>query len=447
MSKSTRPQVSRKQENRVEREKAQRRIVIFSTIAVLVLVVLVLGYGFLSIKVLQPNQAVATVDGEKITLKAFQTRVRYDRYQLIQNITQLQQYNQMFGTDPTTGAGMFDSQIQKYLTQLNDSATMGDQAIQELINDIVISKKAAEMGITVSEAEVDKAIQEAFGFFKDGTPTAAPTAVPETPFATATYTSQQLTLAPATATPTEAPSATESATATAEAVETTPTSLPPTEAATPTVDPNAPTATPEPTATPYTQDAFQQTYDQYVAALKTDAELNSEDFRSLFRSSLLYKKVNAEVNKNPPTTEEWVWARHILVATEEEANTVEEALKAGGDFAALAAQYSTDSSKDSGGDLGWFTKGQMVAEFENAAFALTEIGQISDPVKSEFGYHIIQLLGREERPVTSDRLTTVESQIFSDWLEAAKATMNIQTLDNWQNKVPTIPAVPTTTAG
>jgi hypothetical protein len=110
MAKSPRSYVSTKQQNRVEKEKRQRKIVIYSSIAVAVLVVLVLGYGLLNIYVLQPNRPVASVDGTKVSMESFQTRVRYDRYQLIQHKIQLAQYNQCSAQNPRSGAGMFDSQ-------------------------------------------------------------------------------------------------------------------------------------------------------------------------------------------------------------------------------------------------------------------------------------------------------------------------------------------------
>ncbi len=90
-----------------------------------------------------------------------------------------------------------------------------------------------------------------------------------------------------------------------------------------------------------------------------------------------------------------VEARHILVPDLATANKIEAQLKAGAKFSALAKQYSMDpGSKDKGGELGWFRRGQMVPAFDQAAFSLP-IGKISAPVKSPFGYHIIQVEKRQ----------------------------------------------------
>lgn len=91
---------------------------------------------------------------------------------------------------------------------------------------------------------------------------------------------------------------------------------------------------------------------------------------------------------------EQVRARHILVPDLKTAEIVEQKLKEGQKFSDLAKEYSTDpGSKDKGGELGWFGKGQMVPAFQNAAFSLP-IGKVSQPVKSPFGYHIIEVEGR-----------------------------------------------------
>ncbi len=83
-----------------------------------------------------------------------------------------------------------------------------------------------------------------------------------------------------------------------------------------------------------------------------------------------------------------VKASHILVETEEEAIGLKEEILSGKAFEAVAAEYSLCPSGANGGDLGFFGRGQMVSEFENAAFDLS-IGQISDPVRTNFGWHLI----------------------------------------------------------
>jgi peptidyl-prolyl cis-trans isomerase C len=85
-----------------------------------------------------------------------------------------------------------------------------------------------------------------------------------------------------------------------------------------------------------------------------------------------------------------VRACHILVKTEEEARNLLEQIKTGKDFAELARMHSECPSGKRGGDLGFFTRGQMVKEFEDAAFTM-ERGQVSEPVKTQFGYHIIKV--------------------------------------------------------
>lgn len=95
--------------------------------------------------------------------------------------------------------------------------------------------------------------------------------------------------------------------------------------------------------------------------------------------------------------EQEVHARHILVATEPEAKEVAERLKKGEDFAALAKEKSKDPGAE-GGDLGFFARGQMVKPFEEAAFAL-EVGQVSDPVETPFGWHIIKVEEKRDQPL------------------------------------------------
>src|SRR5436190_3827542 len=107
------------------------------------------------------------------------------------------------------------------------------------------------------------------------------------------------------------------------------------------------------------------------------------------------KKVYEDASKQI-TSEVEVRARHILVETEDEAKAVVEELKKGADFAELAKKKSKDPGASDGGDLGFFTKEQMVPEFSAVAFVL-EPGKISDPVKSQFGWHVIKVEEKRNR--------------------------------------------------
>jgi peptidyl-prolyl cis-trans isomerase C len=91
-----------------------------------------------------------------------------------------------------------------------------------------------------------------------------------------------------------------------------------------------------------------------------------------------------------------IHARHILVTSEEEAKQVIERLKKGEDFATVAKEKSKDPNAEGGG-LGWFTRGQMLKPFDDAAFAL-EVGQISQPVQTQFGWHVIKVEGKRQKP-------------------------------------------------
>jgi peptidyl-prolyl cis-trans isomerase C len=105
-----------------------------------------------------------------------------------------------------------------------------------------------------------------------------------------------------------------------------------------------------------------------------------------------------QIAKIPPEPE--VRARHILVKTEQEAKDLIKQLKGGADFTELAKKSSDGPSAQTGGDLGYFSRGQMVKQFEDVAFA-SKPGQISDPVQTEFGWHVIKVEDKRNRPVPS----------------------------------------------
>lgn len=139
--------------------------------------------------------------------------------------------------------------------------------------------------------------------------------------------------------------------------------------------------------------------------LLMDRLLASEGKAALTDSAM--KTVYTDASKQI-TSEQEVHARHILVPTEEEAKKIEEELKKGADFAELAKKESKDPGASDGGDLGFFTKEQMVPDFSKVAFAL-EPGKISDPVKTQFGWHIIKV--EEKRARKAPGFDQVKPQI------------------------------------
>ena len=136
--------------------------------------------------------------------------------------------------------------------------------------------------------------------------------------------------------------------------------------------------------------------------------------------------------------EEQVNARHILVETEETAREIIAKLEAGEEWEALAAEYSLDTgNKDYGGMLGWFGRGVMVDEFEKAAFDL-EPGEISEPVKTSFGWHIIASDGKEMRP--REDTETVKNELYDAWYEGLSAKYTrVSYPDIWLPLVPMEP--------
>ena len=148
---------------------------------------------------------------------------------------------------------------------------------------------------------------------------------------------------------------------------------------------------------------------QYEQVVKSQG-LSDADLNQIFKQQVVIEKavapqihvtdsdIKAYFDKNRALFDKpaQVRARHILLADQAKAKEVLAKLKAGGSWDALAKQYSTDpASKDKGGELGFFGRGQMVGPFQDAAFA-AKVGQTVGPVKSPFGYHIIQV--EEKKP-------------------------------------------------
>lgn len=427
--------ITKKHQARIEREQKQRRIILIVSAAILVIVLGVIAYGILEQTVLKENRTVANVNGDKITAHQLQVQTKYYRYQTIQNFRQTKQLYQIFGSDPTYSS-QFSSQLSQLSSQLSgDPTVLGETVLNQLINDRLIRQEAVRRGITVTKKEVDAEMQKEFGYFPNGTPTPTAT-LAEVP--TSTLSATQLAMV-ATPIPTNTPEAT----ATVEGVTETPAlteTAVPAEAATATSAGPEATATAQPTATPYTLEGYNKQVSTYIESVK-DLGFTDADLHFIIEASLYRQKVLAAITADIKPEAEMVWARHILVSDQAKAAEVVSRLKNGENWYTLAAQLSLDSSnRDNGGDLGWFAKGEMDPTFETAAFAL-KAGETSEPVKSSYGYHIIQVLGHETRTLTSTQLQQLQQKEFSTWITSLNTADTIKKYDLWKTVIPSEPTL------
>jgi parvulin-like peptidyl-prolyl isomerase len=435
MSKSRPPHagVTRKHLARAEREALLQRWIVGVTIGLAVVVVGLLVWGWLDQNVIQPGRPAAKVGSVEISIGRFQKAVKYQRLQMIEQLFQINQYVQLaqsFGADAQT-LQYYQQQYSSLSAQLEQPDTIGRQVLDSLIDEEIVRQEAAKRGITVSPEELEKELQQAFGYYVNGTPTPRPT----------------LTLAPsltpsqtATLDPKFTPTATLEATAT----------TPVTATATATT---GPTETPRPTATPFTIDGFNKRKADYVADLTRNTGLTESDLRELTEYQILRRKLQEteQVDKTVKTAH----VRHILIKIEDETNPDSVAaaeaiakgiiieLQRGEDtFENLAKIFSADTSnKDTGGDLGTQDDGYFVSEFNTVAFDTNNNGLYPTPVKTSFGFHIIEVLEHGTRDLSEDEITSKQSEQFNNWLREQRTNTELVTEYDWALYVPNHPTV------
>lgn len=342
-SRQSRPRLTKKQVSHRRREERQLRWIWITLAAVAVIIVVLITVAMVS----QLTRTMAVVNGEPIKVTDYQKRVRYYYYAL--------------------GPDTFQS------SEGEDQNTIYELIADQLISEELIRQAAAERGVSATEEEVEIELEETwFRHYRNPDPPAA----------------------------------------------------------TPTVDPSAtptPEGTPPPaTPTPDTPETYQSNYQLFVDNVLGLARVSESYVRRMAEVNVLSDKLQEAVVLEVPTEEEQVHFRyevvqdadtaaeriaayqagerlevhasHILVESEELARTVLQRLEDGEDFAALAAELSIDTSNaEEGGDLGWFARGEMVEAFDQVVFE-ADIGLYPEPVETEFGYHVIEILEREMRP-------------------------------------------------
>jgi len=385
----------------------QKRMILVGAAAVSVVIVVLLIFGYYQEYMVKPRAPVAMVGEVPIRMNIYQKMVRYYRSNLRNQLAVLQ--DQLDRLDPNDQSSEFivqyyQQQVEQLQTQLGDTETLGLQVLDDLIDDELIRQEAIGRGIAVTSEEVQLEIETQFGYERN-----PPTPTP-TPIITATQ-----------------------------------------------------VITPTPTVTPVTLDRFQEMYATTLEALNERAGFSEADFRDIFEAMLYRDKLQEAMGQEVPTIADQVHARQIQVTGEEQAQAImtlldesideasatdairvllaeegvktEEEIRAEKDpqelstqltesedpFALLAQNFSKDTSnKDAGGDLGWFSKGTMVLEFEEAAFS-TPAGEIGGPVETQFGWHIILVHETSEEPEPQ----VWASHILVDTEEEAQAIMTL----------------------
>lgn len=432
--------LTKKHQDRMHREQRQTRLIVIGTLIVLGLVLLVVGYGIMEQQVLRYRRPVAVINNERVSAEDFRSYTKYYRYNIIRNAEQTYQFASMFGSDPAMLQN-FASQLQSAQASLSPY-TAAETSLNSMVDNAIVMQEAKKQGITITDEEIEIRLQEFLGYFANGTPT--PTQTLE-PAATSTLSAVQLSMLQPTATQVPEATAAPMETQTAQTPSAEETQVPSTETveATPAgPTPTSAPSTPTPSPTPYTLEGYQQLYSTVVADYRDNYEIPEDTLKYVVAVDLFRQKLRDKVIGEVPCEEEQVWAQHILVPDEALATSIKGKLDAGEDWYKLAAEYSTDEgSKATGGDLGWFNISQMVPEFGEAAFAM-EVGETSEPVLSQFGYHIIRVLGHENRALSGAECDNLANSKFDEWIAAARANSAVELLPHWETIYPLQPTLP-----
>ncbi len=162
-----------------------------------------------------------------------------------------------------------------------------------------------------------------------------------------------------------------------------------------------------------------------LAAWEKQNGYTDDSFRRLEKLALAAAWERDQITSSVPQTAAQVHARQILVFTSDEANSIENQVKTGVDFATLASNYDPDT----GGDLGWFPRGYLTeTAIETAAFSMTA-GQVSDVIKTDLGYHIIQVIAIDpQHALSPDARLTLQHKALEQWLQDQRTKSTIKIL-------------------
>ncbi len=432
------------------------------------LALLLVVVGIVMQYVVRPASAIASVGNDKIITRDYWKRLHFEKQQMEGQLLQMQQLEQQFGK------GIFDRQMQQIQSTLSSPFALGLQVLDHMIDEKVVAQQAISRTITVSDQEVEDALREeiANGRGAITVPQATSTAeaaVKETataeswtPTPTPTIDISHTVAISPTATPAPLPTrAIISDTGFSEGQTQLVQNL--TNAGGLTLDEykqiirarllaeklqkaigeeKVPATEEqvharhilinihEPTPTP--TDTVSSTVPSTVTNPITTSPVVTVDGKITATASLSGANgLTATTAISPAQTISLTSPAKDEVRTDAQAKALAEEIRKriqnGEDFTKLAAIYSEDTgSATQGGDLGWFGKGRMVKPFEDAAFSLP-LNQVSEPIKSDFGYHLIEVLEKDpNRPKDENQLQQERQQAYQTWLQEQKTATKIE---------------------
>lgn len=454
--------------SRREREERQRRLLIIITAVLALVVVVTLAAGAIWQYILVPRETYATVNGVDIRRSDYE---KFRTYTLLQELTSLSRQFQTASADQQPQIEQQLSVLQLELDDLeNGDKNINPDALKEMIDNQLVLQGLDDLGLAVTDQEVDDYVDQLLAPVPLTEPTATFTLPPtaaawatettvafaEQSTATSQFLGTQTATAEGQATPeseegaTEDPNATAPPEGTAEATEeaTAPVATPDLQATTEAIatmtaegptatpDPNAtatltPLPTAEPTGTPNSEQAIATSragFDLLDNNFLDRADMSRGDFERLIAEPALARiKIRDALVGQIDTTQEQVRAAHILVATRAAALELIDGRLQNEDFATVAEEVSTDTqTATQGGDLGWFPRGVMTPPFEEAAFSQPIEELPAEPVQTEFGWHIILVHEREDdRPLTASMISAVQAGTLNRWLDEQAESADI----------------------
>ena len=409
---------SRKDILRKRKEAEQTRRIRLAVGGVAGLLLLVMLVAVINEVFVAPSRAVATVNGEAITVRQFQDRVEYER---AQRIISLENQFEAFGGD----VGIIQQFSSQTIIELQDAEALAEGVLTQMTQEVLIRQEAEARGITVSDAEVDAEVGSFFNYFAGGLPTAEPTASPTveptpslTPIPTAVIT-DVVPVDPPFPTPTLGP-----------------------------------TSAPEPTAPAVSKESFDEQLGEVLADFD-NLGANDAVFREVVRLNLYADKLTEALGEENDVPSEAMQASIFTLSFDTQADADEAmAMIEADDFLTVwntirstppdpdAATTSTAT------ELLWRTQDGIVASYgedvAEVAFSLppnvpsTPIEQVVDAETSRF--HIVQVSGREIRPL-SDAVIQNAKQTIVQNLIAEKSVAGIEIMETWRNYYPSRPVL------